>query len=95
MKHFTYSDVCFVIITGMEDKLEMDRGFFRKVDVPDHAHYIVAFFVAVIGALGVTGNILVIYAFFRWAETLYQYLVILLQFISDCFTEAVVSFTVI
>ncbi|XP_057177836.1 opsin 4xa isoform X2 [Triplophysa rosa] len=48
----------------MEDKVELDRGFFRKVDVPDHAHYIVAFFVAVIGALGVTGNILVIYAFF-------------------------------
>nr|XP_055064365.1 opsin 4xa [Misgurnus anguillicaudatus] len=46
----------------MED--QVDRGFFRKVDVPDHAHYIVAFFVAVIGALGITGNILVMYAFF-------------------------------
>ena len=43
----------------------MDRGFFRKVDVPDHWHYIVAFFVVVIGALGVVGNALVIYAFFR------------------------------
>ncbi|XP_012696011.2 opsin 4xa isoform X2 [Clupea harengus] len=42
----------------------MDRGFFRKVDVPDHWHYIVAFFVVVIGALGVVGNALVIYAFF-------------------------------
>ncbi|XP_028837334.1 opsin 4xa isoform X2 [Denticeps clupeoides] len=42
----------------------MDRGFFRKVDVPDHAHYIVAFFVAVIGAVGVGGNVLVMYAFF-------------------------------
>ncbi|XP_034168611.2 opsin 4xa [Pangasianodon hypophthalmus] len=42
----------------------MDRGFYRKVDVPDHAHYIVAFFVAVIGAVGVIGNALVIYAFF-------------------------------
>ncbi|XP_076159253.1 opsin 4xa isoform X1 [Alosa pseudoharengus] len=42
----------------------MDRGFFRKVDVPDHAHYIVAFFVVVIGAVGVVGNALVIYAFF-------------------------------
>ncbi|XP_046901188.1 opsin 4xa [Hypomesus transpacificus] len=42
----------------------MDRGFFRKVDVPDQAHYIVAFFVLVIGALGVGGNVLVMYAFF-------------------------------
>ncbi|XP_063068624.1 opsin 4xa [Engraulis encrasicolus] len=40
-----------------------DRGFFRKVDVPDQAHYIVAFFVVVIGAVGVVGNALVIYAF--------------------------------
>uniref|UniRef100_A0A3B4E9I7 G-protein coupled receptors family 1 profile domain-containing protein n=1 Tax=Pygocentrus nattereri TaxID=42514 RepID=A0A3B4E9I7_PYGNA len=39
-------------------------GFFRKVDVPDHAHYIVAFFVAVIGGVGVMGNVLVMYAFF-------------------------------
>ncbi|XP_066506760.1 opsin 4xa [Hoplias malabaricus] len=44
--------------------VDMDRGFFRKVDVPDHAHYIVAFFVAVIGAVGVMGNVLVMYAFF-------------------------------
>ena len=43
----------------------MDRGFFRKVDVPDHAHYIVACFVVVIGAVGVGGNALVMYAFFR------------------------------
>ncbi|XP_026076295.1 melanopsin-B-like isoform X2 [Carassius auratus] len=48
----------------MEQPLDMDRGFFRKVDVPDHAHYIVAFFVAVIGAVGVIGNMLVMYAFF-------------------------------
>ncbi|XP_036451514.1 opsin 4xa [Colossoma macropomum] len=51
------------IVTGMEG-VNMDRGFFRKVDVPDHAHYIVAFFVAVIGAVGVMGNALVMYAFF-------------------------------
>uniref|UniRef100_W5KHV1 Opsin 4xa n=1 Tax=Astyanax mexicanus TaxID=7994 RepID=W5KHV1_ASTMX len=44
--------------------VDMDRGFFRKVDVPDHAHYIVAFFVVVIGAVGVMGNALVMYAFF-------------------------------
>ncbi|XP_052463642.1 melanopsin-B isoform X2 [Carassius gibelio] len=48
----------------MEQPMDMDRGFFRKVDVPDHAHYIVAFFVAVIGAVGVIGNMLVMYAFF-------------------------------
>ncbi|KAM9456198.1 opsin 4xa [Clarias gariepinus] len=42
----------------------MDRGFHRKVDVPDHVHYIMAFFVAVIGALGIVGNALVMYAFF-------------------------------
>ncbi|XP_056322940.1 opsin 4xa [Danio aesculapii] len=48
----------------MEESTNVDRGFFRKVDVPDHAHYIVAFFVAVIGALGVIGNLLVMYAFF-------------------------------
>ncbi|XP_060752473.1 opsin 4xa isoform X1 [Tachysurus vachellii] len=42
----------------------MDRGFYRKVDVPDHAHYIVAAFVAVIGTVGVIGNALVMYAFF-------------------------------
>ncbi|KAL6472331.1 hypothetical protein MHYP_G00185190 [Metynnis hypsauchen] len=51
------------IVAGMEG-VNMDRGFFRKVDVPDHAHYIVAFFVAVIGGVGVMGNVLVMYAFF-------------------------------
>ncbi|KAG9353831.1 hypothetical protein JZ751_011955, partial [Albula glossodonta] len=44
--------------------MDMDRGFFRKVDVPDHAHYIVAFFVLVIGTVGVAGNALVMYAFY-------------------------------
>ncbi|KAK0140648.1 Melanopsin-B [Merluccius polli] len=46
------------------EAMDMDRGFYHKVDVPDHAHYIVAVFVLVIGAIGVTGNALVIYAFF-------------------------------
>ncbi|XP_061118704.1 melanopsin-B-like [Conger conger] len=41
----------------------MERGSFRKVDVPDQAHYIVAFFVLVIGTVGVGGNALVMYAF--------------------------------
>lgn len=59
------SNVCALVVTGMEGPVDMDRGFFRKVDVPDHAHYIVAFFVAIIGAVGVIGNLLVMYAFFR------------------------------
>lgn len=41
-------------------------SFFIKVDVPDHAHYIVAVFVFVIGTLGITGNALVMFAFYRW-----------------------------
>ncbi|XP_036382749.1 melanopsin-B-like [Megalops cyprinoides] len=44
--------------------MESQRSFFRKVDVPDHVHYIVAFFVLVIGTLGVAGNALVIFAFY-------------------------------
>ncbi|XP_060934196.1 opsin 4xa [Limanda limanda] len=44
--------------------MDVDRGFYRQVDVQDHAHYIVAFFVLVIGTVGVTGNALVMYAFF-------------------------------
>lgn len=59
------TSVFSVAVAGMEEPVDMDRGFFRKVDVPDHAHYIVAFFVAVIGAVGVIGNMLVMYAFFR------------------------------
>uniref|UniRef100_A0A674P4G5 Opsin 4xb n=1 Tax=Takifugu rubripes TaxID=31033 RepID=A0A674P4G5_TAKRU len=39
-------------------------SFINKVDVPDHVHYIVAFFVFVIGVLGMTGNVLVIFAFY-------------------------------
>ncbi|AWP15278.1 putative PDZ and LIM domain protein 5-like isoform 2 [Scophthalmus maximus] len=44
--------------------MDLDRGFYRQVDVKDQAHYIVAFFVLVIGTVGVTGNALVMYAFF-------------------------------
>uniref|UniRef100_A0A3Q3G0X5 Rhodopsin n=1 Tax=Labrus bergylta TaxID=56723 RepID=A0A3Q3G0X5_9LABR len=39
-------------------------SFFTKVDVPDHVHYIVALFVFVIGVLGITGNALVMFAFY-------------------------------
>ncbi|KAJ3604451.1 hypothetical protein NHX12_029191 [Muraenolepis orangiensis] len=41
-----------------------NTSIFSKVDVPDHAHYTVAFFVCVIGTLGVTGNSLVLFAFY-------------------------------
>ncbi|KAM8829038.1 opsin 4xa isoform 2-T3 [Spinachia spinachia] len=44
--------------------MDVDHGFYRQVDVQAHAHYIVAFFVLVIGTVGVTGNALVVYAFF-------------------------------
>ncbi|KAK7933789.1 hypothetical protein WMY93_004685 [Mugilogobius chulae] len=51
------------------EAMEPDGGqvigtLFSKVDVPDHAHYIVAVFVLAIGALGVTGNALVMFAFY-------------------------------
>ncbi|KAJ0057122.1 hypothetical protein NL108_002051, partial [Boleophthalmus pectinirostris] len=44
--------------------MDKEHGFYRQVDVQDHAHYIVAFFVLVIGTVGVTGNALVMYAFY-------------------------------
>ncbi|XP_028317937.1 opsin 4xa isoform X1 [Gouania willdenowi] len=44
--------------------MDGNHGFYRQVDVQAHAHYIVAFFVLVIGTVGVTGNALVMYAFF-------------------------------
>ncbi|XP_070821386.1 opsin 4xb isoform X1 [Chaetodon trifascialis] len=46
------------------EKAHTQSSFFSKVDVPDHAHYIVALFVFVIGALGITGNALVMFAFY-------------------------------
>ncbi|XP_054467757.1 opsin 4xb [Anoplopoma fimbria] len=44
------------------EKANTQSSFFTKVDVPDHAHYIVALFVFVIGTLGITGNALVMFA---------------------------------
>ncbi|XP_059213931.1 opsin 4xa [Centropristis striata] len=44
--------------------MDGEHGWYRQVDVQAHAHYIVAFFVLVIGTVGVTGNALVMYAFF-------------------------------
>uniref|UniRef100_UPI0037E7675B opsin 4xb n=1 Tax=Semicossyphus pulcher TaxID=241346 RepID=UPI0037E7675B len=46
------------------EKAHTQSSFFNKVDVPDHAHYIVALFVFVIGLLGITGNALVMFAFY-------------------------------
>ncbi|KAM3611482.1 uncharacterized protein V6R79_019283 [Siganus canaliculatus] len=46
------------------EKAHTQSSFFNKVDVPDHAHYIVALFVFVIGTLGITGNALVMFAFY-------------------------------
>lgn len=60
----------------MEPKdTQIPGSFISKVDVPDHAHYIIAFFVFVIGILGITGNVLVIFAFYRYvdASALFNY----------------------
>ncbi|XP_068166740.1 melanopsin-A-like [Antennarius striatus] len=46
------------------EEAHTQSNFFSKVDVPDHAHYIVALFVFVIGTLGITGNVLVMFAFY-------------------------------
>ncbi|KAM7392069.1 hypothetical protein PAMP_022708 [Pampus punctatissimus] len=46
------------------EKAHTQSSFFNKVDVPDHVHYIVAIFVFVIGTLGITGNALVMFAFY-------------------------------
>ncbi|KAM3867481.1 opsin 4xb [Diretmus argenteus] len=56
---------CYLTDMGI-DSMEPEKtsSFFSKVDVPDHAHYIVAFFVFVIGTLGITGNALVMFAFY-------------------------------
>lgn len=48
------------------EKAHTQSSFFSKVDVPDHAHYIVALFIFVIGTLGIAGNALVMFAFYRW-----------------------------
>ncbi|KAF3851142.1 hypothetical protein F7725_012914 [Dissostichus mawsoni] len=52
------------------EKAHTQSSFINKVDVPDHAHYIVAICVFVIGILGVTGNALVMFAFYRLIFTL-------------------------
>uniref|UniRef100_A0A3B3X868 G-protein coupled receptors family 1 profile domain-containing protein n=1 Tax=Poecilia mexicana TaxID=48701 RepID=A0A3B3X868_9TELE len=47
-----------------ENNEQVSTSLYSKVDVPDHAHYVVAFFVIVIGALGIIGNALVMFAFY-------------------------------
>lgn len=56
----TDADVCVVEVTEMD----VERGFYQLVEVQDHVHYIFAFVVSVIGTVGVTGNALVMYAFY-------------------------------
>uniref|UniRef100_A0A3Q3DGC2 Opsin 4xb n=1 Tax=Hippocampus comes TaxID=109280 RepID=A0A3Q3DGC2_HIPCM len=56
-------------MTRSTESMEPERAhspsnFFNKADVPDHAHYVVAAFILVIGTLGVTGNALVMFAFY-------------------------------
>ncbi|XP_061527805.1 melanopsin-A-like isoform X2 [Phycodurus eques] len=46
------------------ERAHAQSSFFNKADVPDHAHYVVAVFVLVIGTLGVAGNALVMFAFY-------------------------------
>ncbi|XP_026199420.1 opsin 4xb [Anabas testudineus] len=46
------------------EKTHTQSNFFSKVNVPDHAHYIIAIFVLVIGILGIAGNALVMFAFY-------------------------------
>ncbi|XP_066510137.1 melanopsin-A-like [Hoplias malabaricus] len=44
--------------------MELQRSsVFKKVDVPDHVHYILAFLILIVGTLGVAGNTLVVFAF--------------------------------
>uniref|UniRef100_A0A3P9MJG2 Melanopsin-A n=1 Tax=Oryzias latipes TaxID=8090 RepID=A0A3P9MJG2_ORYLA len=50
--------------TESMDPENTQGSLLSKVNVPDHAHYIVAMFVFVIGALGITGNALVMFAFY-------------------------------
>ncbi|KAI2665011.1 Melanopsin-A [Labeo rohita] len=44
--------------------MEPQRQIYKRLDVPDHVHYIIAFLILIIGTLGVTGNALVMFAFY-------------------------------
>ncbi|XP_029018368.1 opsin 4xb [Betta splendens] len=77
-------------------KAHAQSGFFPEVDVPDHAHYVVAAFVFVIGVLGIAGNALVMFAFYsnRKLRSLPNYFIMNLA-VSDflmAFTQSPVFF---
>ncbi|KAF7200399.1 melanopsin-A [Nothobranchius furzeri] len=81
---------------SMEPEKTHTQRSYGKVDVPDQAHYVVAVFVFVIGALGVAGNALVMFAFFsnKKLRKLPNYFIINLA-ISDflmAFTQSPVFF---
>ncbi|XP_073696856.1 opsin 4xb isoform X2 [Garra rufa] len=44
--------------------MEPQRQIYKRPDIPDHVHYIIAFLILIIGTLGVTGNALVMFAFY-------------------------------
>uniref|UniRef100_A0A671KFI1 Melanopsin-A-like n=1 Tax=Sinocyclocheilus anshuiensis TaxID=1608454 RepID=A0A671KFI1_9TELE len=44
--------------------MEPQRQIYKRLDIPDHVHYITAFLILIIGTLGVTGNALVMFAFY-------------------------------
>ncbi|XP_068594934.1 opsin 4xb [Brachionichthys hirsutus] len=78
------------------EKEHATSSFFSKADVPDHAHYIVALFVIVIGILGVAGNVLVMFAFYsnKKLRNLPNYLIMNLA-VSDflmAFTQSPIFF---
>ncbi|KAG5281013.1 hypothetical protein AALO_G00066500 [Alosa alosa] len=78
------------------EDMEEPHSFFKKVDIPVHVHYIVAFFIVVIGTLGMTGNALVIFAFYsnKKLRSLPNYFIVNLA-VSDflmAFTQAPIFF---
>nr|BBM90125.1 melanopsin 4x2 [Misgurnus anguillicaudatus] len=44
--------------------MESQQQIYKRPDVPDYVHYIIAFIILIIGTLGVTGNTLVMFAFY-------------------------------
>ncbi|KAF4113862.1 opsin 4xb [Onychostoma macrolepis] len=44
--------------------MEPQRQIYKRLDIPDHVHYIIAFLILIIGTLGVAGNALVMFAFY-------------------------------
>ncbi|XP_042579105.1 melanopsin-A-like [Cyprinus carpio] len=44
--------------------MEPQCQIYKRLDIPDHVHYIIAFLILIIGTLGVTGNALVMFAFY-------------------------------